>query len=70
MDTNKGHTPMNTDPFTYQIIRTYNMSSKRDIVKRYDSYVVAQTTMQVLNMQAAGTSYRYHVESKPRKAGK
>ena len=71
MNTSKGHTTMNTDPFTYQIIRTYNMSSKRDIVKRYDSYVVAQTTMQVLNIQAAGTSYRYHVESKPRKkAGK
>jgi phosphoribosylformylglycinamidine (FGAM) synthase-like enzyme len=71
MDNEQRTQTMNTDPFTYQIIRTYNLSSKRDIVKRYDSYVVAQTTMQVLNIQAAGTSYRYHVESKPRKkAGK
>lgn len=70
MDTNKGQNQMNKDPFTYQIVRTYNMSGKRDMMKRYDSFIVAHSTMQVLNMQAAGTSYRYHVESKPRKAGK
>ena len=58
---------MNTDPFTYQVIRTYNLMSKRDIVYRYDSYVRAQTTMQTLNKDAEGTAYRYHVESKPRK---
>ena len=61
---------MNTDPFTYNVVRTYNLLSKRDIVKRFDTYFAAHTAMLSLNVQAENTSYIYHVESKPRKAGK
>lgn len=57
---------MNTDPFIYIVVRTYNLMSKRDIVKRYDSYWAAHTAMLSLNEQAQNTSYRYHTESKPR----
>lgn len=56
-----------TDPFIYQVVRTYNLMSKRDIMYRYDSYIRAQTTMQTLNKDAEGTSYRYIIESKPRR---
>lgn len=59
---------MNTDPFIYIVVRTYNLMSKRDIIKRYDSFVVAQKTMETLNKISENTSYRYHVESKPRAA--
>lgn len=58
---------MVTDPFTYNIVRTYNLLSKRDIVKRHDTYWVAHLEMCELNEQASGTSYCYHIESKPRK---
>lgn len=58
---------MNTDQFTYNIVRTYNLLSKRDIVKRFDTYWAAHTAMISLNVQAENTSYCFHVESKPKK---
>ena len=56
-----------TDPFIYQVVRTYNLMSKRDIVKRCDTYWAAHAVMLSLNAQAETTSYIFHVESKPRK---
>lgn len=61
---------MNTDPFTYQVIRTYNLLSKRDIVHRFSTFVAAQKKAEILNEISFGTGMHYHVESKPRKAGK
>jgi hypothetical protein len=58
---------MNTDQFTYNVVRTYNLLSKRDIVKRFDTYWAAHTAMISLNAQAESTSYCFHVESKPKK---
>jgi hypothetical protein len=66
MDTNQRTNTMNTDPFIYIVVRTYNLMNKRDNVKRFDTYFAAHTAMQTLNTIADGTSYRYHVESKPR----
>ena len=65
-DTNQRTHTMNTDPFIYIVVRTYNLMSKRDNVKRFNTYSAAHTAMQTLNTLAADTSYRYHVESKPR----
>ena len=48
---------MNTDPFIYIVVRTYNLMSKRDNVKRFNTYFAAHTAMQTLNTLAADTSY-------------
>lgn len=56
------------DPFVYKIVRIYNLLSKRDRYKTYDTYLEAVSAVQKLTEQAQGTGYMYIIQSEPRRA--
>lgn len=65
----KDHTMKHTTTpaFCHQVIRTYNLSSKRDIVRRFSETELAEALLYTseLNIKDAATSMHYHVETVP-----
>jgi hypothetical protein len=56
------------DPFVYKVVRIYNLLSRRDRYKTYDTYLEAVNAVQKLTEQAQGTGYMYIIQSEPRRA--